>query len=360
MDNYSLYIVAFIITFLVSVFITPYVKKFAIKINAVDKPNGRKVHKSIMPRLGGLAIFISAGVGYLFLDINSKYMSEIIIGALIILITGILDDKYTLSPKVKLAGQLCAAFIVVSSGLLIDKVTLPFIGTVYIEYISYPVTILWIVGVTNAINLIDGLDGLAAGVSSIALMSILILAAMDGRLIVVGLCVILIGSTLGFLVHNFYPAKIFMGDTGALFLGYSISIISMLGLFKNVAIFSFIIPIIVLAIPLFDTFFAIIRRLLNKRNISSPDKQHLHYCLVDLGFSHRTSVLIIYLISACFGISAIIFSHATLWSSLFIMILLMIFIQIGAELIGLIGNNKKPFINMLRRIFSEHRPQKDN
>lgn len=360
MDSYSVYVMSFFVTFLVSVLITPYVKKLAIKINAVDQPNSRKVHKKVMPRLGGLAIFIASGVGYLFLDINLPYMNEIIIGALIILITGILDDKYSLSPSLKLIGQLMAAIVVVSSGLLIDKVTLPFIGTVYIEYISYPVTILWIVAVTNAINLIDGLDGLAAGVSSIALTSILIMDALDGRLVVVGLCVILIGSTLGFLVHNFYPAKIFMGDTGALFLGYSIAIISMLGLFKNVAIFSFIIPIIVLAIPLFDTFFAIIRRILNKQSISSPDKQHLHYCLVDLGFSHRTSVLIIYIMSACFGVSAIIFSNATLWSSLLIMIILMIFIQIGAELLGLIGKNQKPLLNTFRRILSEQRPQKDN
>jgi UDP-GlcNAc:undecaprenyl-phosphate/decaprenyl-phosphate GlcNAc-1-phosphate transferase len=360
MVSISMYVITFMITFLVSLLLTPIVKKLSIKIKAVDYPGGRKLHAEVMPRLGGVAIFIATGVGYLFLDINSIYMTEIIIGAFIILLTGFLDDKYTLSPKLKFVGQLSAAIVVVSSGLLIDKVTLPFIGTVYIEYLSYPVTILWIVGVTNAINLIDGLDGLAAGVSSIALTSILIMAALDGRLVVVGLCLILIGSTLGFLVYNFYPAKIFMGDTGALFLGYSISIISMLGLFKNVAIFSFIIPIIVLAIPLFDTFFAIIRRILNKRSISSPDKQHLHYCLVDLGFSHRASVLIIYLISACFGVSAIIFSYATLWSSLIIMFFLIVFIQIGAEFIGLIGKNQKPFINMLRRIFSELRPQKDN
>ncbi|MED1439658.1 MraY family glycosyltransferase [Aeribacillus composti] len=359
--NYSQYIIAFILTFVMASLLTPFVKKLALKINAVDYPEGRKVHTKVMPRLGGLAIFFAVVIGFLYLQPDDPHMLKIILGATIVLITGILDDIFTLTPKQKLCGQLLAAFVVVTSGLLIDKVTLPFVGTVYIEeYLSYPLTILWIVGVTNAINLIDGLDGLAAGVTAIALTSIMIMGFMDGRLVVVALSVILIGSTLGFLVHNFYPAKIFMGDTGAMFLGYSVAIISMLGLFKNVALFSFVIPIIVLAIPLFDTIFAIIRRILNKQSITMADKHHLHYCLVDLGFSHRTSVLIIYLISACFGVSAILFTHATLWASLIIMIVLIIIIQIGAEIVGLIGENQKPFLNMLKKIFSLNKPQKDN
>lgn len=360
MHSYIDYIVAFILSFTVAVLITPLVKKLAIKIGATDQPNKRKIHKNIMPRLGGLAIFIGVTAGFIYLNPQSIYMTEVIIGAFIIVIIGILDDRFTLPARYKFLGQLVAAIVVVSSGLLVEKFTVPFFGVVYLDFFSYPVTVLWIVAITNAINLIDGLDGLAAGVSSIAMTSILIMAFADSQFLVVALCFILIGSTLGFLVHNFYPAKIFMGDTGALFLGYSISIISMLGLFKNITLFSFIIPIIVLAVPIFDTVFAIIRRLLNKRSIAAPDKLHLHYCLVELGFSHRAAVLVIYFFSACFGFSAIIFSNATLWMSFFILIILLIALQFIAEFVGLIGKNRTPLINMFRRLFSVKKPQKDN
>lgn len=360
MHSYVDYIVAFVLSFTVAVLITPVVKKIAIKIGATDQPDTRKIHKDIMPRLGGLAIFIGVIVGFIYLNPHSEYMTNIIIGAFIIVLIGILDDKYTLQARYKFLGQLVAAIVVASSGLLIEKFTIPFFGELQFDYLSYPVTVLWIVAITNAINLIDGLDGLAAGVSSIAMISILIMAFADSQLLVVALCVVLIGSTLGFLVHNFYPAKIFMGDTGALFLGYSISIISMLGLFKNITLFSFIIPIVVLAVPIFDTVFAIIRRLLNKKSIAAPDKLHLHYCLINLGFSHRSAVLIIYFFSACFGFSAIIFSNATLWISLILMVILLLALQFIAEIVGLIGANRKPLINMIRRIFTVKKTQKDN
>ncbi|MBN8193770.1 undecaprenyl/decaprenyl-phosphate alpha-N-acetylglucosaminyl 1-phosphate transferase [Bacillus sp. NTK074B] len=360
--TYSLtqYILAFLFSFVVSIGITPLVRKLAIKVGAIDKPEERKVHTDLMPRLGGVAIFIGAATGYLYLAPESIYMQAIVTGASIILVVGILDDLYTLSPKLKLVGQIIAALIVISSGLLIEKFTFPFFGTVYLHHwLSFPVTLLWIVGVTNAINLIDGLDGLAAGVSSIALGSILVMAVGDSQVLVIALCVILVGSSLGFLYHNFYPAKIFMGDTGALFLGYSIAIISMLGLFKNVALFSFIIPIIVLAIPIFDTIFAIIRRALKKQNFAQPDKQHLHYCILSLGFSHKASVLIIYCVSACFGGAAILFSNATLWFSIVIIFVLLLLIQFTAEIIGLIGDNRTPLLNMIRRITEVRKPQKN-
>ncbi|MCD8502185.1 MAG: undecaprenyl/decaprenyl-phosphate alpha-N-acetylglucosaminyl 1-phosphate transferase [Bacillaceae bacterium] len=177
-------------------------------------------------------------------------------------------------------------------------------------------------------NLIDGLDGLAAGVSSIALTSILVMAVMDGQWVVVNLSIILIASTTGFLVYNFHPAKIFMGDTGSLFLGYSISVLSMLGLFKNIAIFSFVIPVAILAVPIFDTVFAIIRRLLKRKRLFSPDKSHLHYCLLELGFSHRKSVLIIYGISAFFGLAAIIFSATTMWTGISVVAVFIIILRL--------------------------------
>lgn len=343
-------ILAVVASFFASLLAAPFVKKLAIKINAMDKPNARKVHQKLMPRMGGLSIVIGFGVGLLILQPQSPYLPALLMGALVVIIVGILDDIYTLSPILKLIGQVAAAVIVVSSGLTIDKFTLPFSGPIYLEMWSYPVTILWIVGITNAINLIDGLDGLAAGVSAIAMSSILIMAVMHNQILVIMLCAIMISSTLGFLPYNFYPAKIFMGDTGALFLGYIISVISMLGLFKNVTLFSFVIPIIILAIPIFDTFFAIIRRILNRQSISEPDKQHLHYRLLGFGFNHKTTVLIIYSISLCFGISAILFSKSTLWASFIIIGLLLILIQLGAEFIGLIGQNHKPIINTFRKL----------
>ncbi|WLR44321.1 MraY family glycosyltransferase [Bacillus carboniphilus] len=207
----------------------------------------------------------------------------------------------------------------------------------------------WIVGITNSINLVDGLDGLAGGVSVIAMTSILVLASINNDVMVIALTVILIGSTCGFLVFNFHPAKIFMGDTGSLFLGYCISILSLHGLYKSVTLFSLVIPIIILAIPIFDTFFAIIRRILNKQKISDPDKSHLHHCLLQLGFTHRQTVLIIYAIGTFFGISAIIFSNSTLWGALIIISVLVLLIQITAELIGLIGKHQ-PLLNTFRRI----------
>ena len=353
------FIIAFLISFAVSISITPLIKKIAIKMGAVDQPDTRKVHLDIMPRMGGLAIFIGSFAGFLFLMPQSIYMKEVIAGALVILVIGLLDDRYSLSPKYKLIGQTLAAITVISSGLLIDKVTLPMVGVIYLDWFSYPVTLLWIVGITNAINLIDGLDGLAAGVTSIALGSILIMAIADSQIVVIALCTILIGSSLGFLYHNFFPAKIFMGDTGALFLGYSIAIISMMGLFKNVTIFSFIIPIIVLAIPIFDTLFAILRRALNKQKLAQPDKHHLHYCLLGIGFSHRTTVLILYAVSACFGAAAILFSNATLWASIIIVFVLLILIQFSAELVGLIGENHKPLISAIKKLTEVRRPQKD-
>src|SRR5690625_416737 len=183
---------------------------------------------------------------------------------------------------------------------------------------SVLITVLCVIGVTNAINLIDVLDGLATGISTIAFLSLLTMTIADLQIFAAYLCIVIIGANLGFLYHNFYPAKIYMGDTGSNFLGYMIAVISMLGLFKNIALLSFVIPIIVLAVPIFDTLFAIIRRLLNKQRIMKPDNKHIHYQLLRVGFTHRQSVLIMYAFSLLFGILAILFSTASLVFSHFI------------------------------------------
>ncbi|MDW2876615.1 MULTISPECIES: glycosyltransferase family 4 protein [Bacillaceae] len=344
------YIAAFIAAFAVSILITPLVIKFAHMIGAVDKPNQRKVHSRIMPRLGGLAIFIGVLAGYFVGGLHNEKITGISVGAIIIIVVGILDDKYELSAKYKLAGQLLAAAAVVGSGLTIDLLTIPFIGTFDLSFWTYPITVIWIVAITNAINLIDGLDGLSAGISSIVIATIALLAGIAGKPMILMMSLILLASTLGFLFHNFHPAKIFMGDTGALFLGYSISILSLLGLYKSVTLFSFIVPIIILGVPIFDTAYAILRRIVNKRPISSPDKSHLHHRLLALGLSHRTTVLTIYGFGILFSVSAILFTTQTLWGSLLIIFGLLLITEILAETIGLVHERYKPVIKIYRKV----------
>ncbi|MEE8672463.1 MAG: MraY family glycosyltransferase [Heyndrickxia faecalis] len=335
------------ICFMLTILLTPLIKKLAIRIGAVDKPNQRKVHMKVMPRLGGLAIYISFIAGVLLLQPDSSHSLPILLGSLIIVLTGIIDDIRELSPRVKLMGQLAAALVVILSGIHVEFINLPFGGQLEFGIFSIPLTILWIVGVTNAINLIDGLDGLAAGVSSIALLTISGMAIIMGDAYVTVLGLILMASTIAFLFYNFYPAKIFMGDTGALFLGYMISVLSLLG-FKNVTFISLIIPALILGVPISDTFFAIIRRLVHKQPLSAPDKSHLHHCLLRLGFSHRQVVLIIYAIAAMFSLAAFIFSMATLWGSLIFIGVILITIEIFVESIGLIGKDYKPLLNFIK------------
>lgn len=345
-------IFAFFASFITVLVITPLVIRFAIKIGATDKPNHRKVHEKLMPRLGGLAIFIGVVVGYFVADLHTQRVATISLGAILIIVIGILDDLYELSAKVKFLGQIGIAILVVSSGLTIDFITIPFIiERMDLGWFSYPLTIFWIVGITNAINLIDGLDGLAAGISSIGIACIAIMAGISGKALILSIALIVLASTIGFLFYNFYPAKIFMGDTGALFLGYSISILSLLGLYKSVTLFSIIIPIIILGVPVFDTAFAIIRRMLNKQPISAPDKSHLHHRIMQLGLSHRGTVLVIYMIGALFSVAAILLSSATLWVSLIVIVILFIILHIIAELVGIVGERHKTFSKIYRRIF---------
>jgi len=337
-----------LLCFICSILITPLVKKLAFRLGATDRPNKRKVHAKIMPRLGGLAIYISFMLGLLIMNPYSQYHYGIMAGGLVIVLTGILDDIFELSARIKLFSQIAAALLVVLwGGVHVDFINLPFGGMLEFGPFSIPITILWIVGVTNAINLIDGLDGLAAGVSSIALISISGMAIIMGDVYVMTIGFILLVSTLGFLMYNFYPAKIFMGDTGALFLGYMIAVLSLLG-FKNVTFISFIIPIIILGVPMTDTVFAIVRRLVKKTPLAAPDKSHLHHCFLNLGFTHRQTVLLIYAISAMFGLAAFIFSLTTMWGSLLLITIILLSIELIVESVGLIDKNYRPLLNMLQ------------
>lgn len=356
-----LYIIAFAAALAMALILTPFVKRFAFWVGAVDRPNPRKVHTTIMPRLGGVAIFLAfVGALFIILPVLSEYNANavwaLLLGGSVIVLTGALDDRFELSPKFKLLGQLAAAGVVVAFGLKINVglIDIPFAGGAWLqnmEWLSIPLTIFWIVGVTNAINLIDGLDGLAGGVSAIATATTLVVAVMMNNVTVVLLCTILLGSILGFLVFNFHPAKIFMGDSGALFLGFSLATLSVLG-FKQATLVSFVVPLLILGVPLSDTFFAILRRIANKTPISVADKSHLHHCLRELGLSHRNTVLVIYGISIVFGVLAVFLSQTTLkwWGILAVVLVIVLVLEIAAEAIGIIGKKKKPVLRLLHTI----------
>jgi UDP-GlcNAc:undecaprenyl-phosphate GlcNAc-1-phosphate transferase len=340
------------------VLLTPFVIRFAHAVGAVDRPNERKVHTKIMPRLGGLAIFLAFAGGFVAVspvfglidtDMKANTVWGILIGGAIIVLTGALDDRFDLKPKYKLLGIFAASLVVIAFDMKVEFITIPFVETGHslAHWLSIPITIFWIVGVTNAINLIDGLDGLAAGVSAISVGTILVLAAMMGNVTVILLCAVLLGSTIGFLFFNFHPAKIFMGDSGALFLGFAIATLSILG-FKQATVVSFVIPLFIIAVPFSDTIFAIIRRKWNGKPWNAADKNHLHHCLMRLGLSHRQTVLAIYGLSLVFGLLAILLSNAAQWVTVIAVIVVLFLVEVGGELIGIMHRKKKPVLNFVR------------
>ncbi|NPV90670.1 MAG: undecaprenyl/decaprenyl-phosphate alpha-N-acetylglucosaminyl 1-phosphate transferase [Firmicutes bacterium] len=290
----------------VSLIVTPLLIYLAPKLGAVDLPNQRKVHTGLMPCIGGGAIYLGFVAGTLAIAPTRAESLAFLLGGTIILVVGLIDDLYDISPYLKLAGQILAALSVVYLGIQVDFVTNPFNGeAVSLGILAVPLTVFWIVGVTNAMNLIDGLDGLAAGVAALAAVTMGIVAGQQGQPLVALGAFILAGSTVGFLRYNFHPARIFMGDSGAMFLGFSLAIFAMMGLTKSTTAFSLIIPFVILGIPLLDTFFAIVRRAVNRRPVFAADRDHLHHRLLAIGLSHQSTVLVIYAISVVYGATAI-------------------------------------------------------
>lgn len=306
--EYSNLLVMVVVTFLFVTLFMPIIKKIAIHIGALDVPNKRKVHKVPIPRLGGLGIYAGFLLGYMLFGWESIQMNAILIGSFIIVITGIIDDIKPVSAKYKFLAQLVAAAVIPFYGGIILKDISAFGFYINFGVLAPYVTTIFIAAIMNCINFIDGLDGLAGGISAIYFLMIGIIAVLfKSTGLDVILTFIMFGATLGFLVHNFYPASIFMGDSGSLFLGYIISVISLLG-YKNVTFTSLIVPIFLLMIPIMDTLFAIIRRVIKHESIAMPDKCHLHHQLLKLNFSVRKSVLIIYLIDILFAITSIIYA----------------------------------------------------
>ena len=287
--------------------IMPYIGKLAKAIGAVDIPGGRHIHNKPTPRLGGLGVFAGFILGYILFGNQSAQMNSVLIGSFIIIITGIMDDIAELPPKSKILGQLLAAIVITFYGNILLKEINAF--GIYLEFglLSYPLTIFFILGCINCINLIDGLDGLCGGISSIYFLTIGIIATMKGKYgLEFTLSFVMLGSSLGFLIHNFNPAKIFAGDTGSMFFGFIMAVIALLG-FKNVTMTSLIVPLLVLAIPILDTVFAIIRRLLKGESIAKADRFHIHHQLLNKKFTVKQTVLIIYFVDILFAIASIIY-----------------------------------------------------
>lgn len=334
------YIVAFTIALAVAYFLTPRVKDLAIKVGALDAPDDRKVHTRPIPRMGGLAIYAAFVLAILASMYVSREIMGLLVGGTVILIVGIIDDLKPLPARVKLLGQIVAAAVLVMFDIRIEWLTNPFGEMLYVEYLSIPLTILWVVGLTNTVNLIDGLDGLAAGVSTIASVTILLVALQQNFWTVAVLTAALAGSALGFLQHNFNPAKIFMGDTGSMFLGYMLAAISILGTVKSAATIALIVPIVALGLPILDTAFAIIRRYMSGRPIFKPDKGHLHHRLLEMGLTQKQAVLLMYVISGCLGLSAIALTEVNKSFGAFIIVALLGIAFVGARKIGVLKATK--------------------
>ncbi|MDR0915689.1 MAG: undecaprenyl/decaprenyl-phosphate alpha-N-acetylglucosaminyl 1-phosphate transferase [Oscillospiraceae bacterium] len=291
---------------------TPLVTRFARKVGAIDVPkDDTRMHDHPIPRLGGLAIFIGFLIAVVVFADVSKQVQGILLGAVLIVIIGTIDDIVTLKWYVKLIVQVAAALLAVFHGVVIHALSNPNIFSVK-EYLSFGgtvkivVTTVWIVGITNAVNLIDGLDGLACGVSGISSLTMFIIALVVSDLNVAVIMAALTGACVGFLPFNFNPAKIFMGDTGAYLLGYVLATVSIMGLFKFYAIISFAVPFLVLGLPLFDTTFAFIRRIASGHNPMHRDRGHFHHRLIDLGLSQKQAVFVLYAISAVLGLVAVV------------------------------------------------------
>ena len=307
-NDTNIFLIIFI-TFLASALLVPVAKTIAMHVGALDMPNERKVHKTPMPRMGGLAIFFAFMIGYMLYAPSTTQMLSILMAGFIIVLLGMIDDIKPIRARYKFLVQLiCAGIVTFYGGIVLSEVSGLGLYFKFPEPIAQIVTIFFIVSITNAINLIDGLDGLAAGVSSIYFATIAVIALILNKLsgLDIILALIMLGSTLGFLLHNFNPASIFMGDSGSLFLGFMISVIALLG-FKAATLTSLIIPLLILAIPIFDTVLAIFRRLLKGESIGTPDKEHFHHQLLKMKFSTRVTVLIIYFINILFALVSIFY-----------------------------------------------------
>ncbi|MGF7534897.1 MraY family glycosyltransferase [Bacillus mexicanus] len=338
--NMTPFITIFIVSFFLALITTPLAIKIGLKLGIVDFPDKRKVHKKIMPRSGGIGVFIAFFVSYILSELifnpfTNPVFIHFLVCCVLIFSLGITDDKFNLPAKLKFVVQTLIAIYFSVFVYSIHSVHLPFFDhPIQLGLLSIPITVLWIVGITNAFNLIDGLDGLASGVAGISSLTFFFVALSLGNVIVAFLSLILSGTLFGFLFFNSHPAKVFLGDSGSLFIGFFMAVVSVLEL-KQVAVVSFITPIMIFFIPISDTIYAIVRRKLNKQPIFQPDKSHLHHCLLSLGFSHRTTVWIIYSFCLFFSIGAFVSIKIAVELSVVLLLVYLAGFQIFAKKIGM-------------------------
>ena len=296
---------------LIALVTTPVVRSLAFKMRAVDVPkDNRRMHNHPIPRMGGLAIFLGFLFSVLIFVPLTDELRGMLLGAVVIVVLGVLDDIYALPAMPKFLVQIGAALIAVLQGNVITHLSNPNLFSANpiwnLGVLSIPFSVLWIVAITNAVNLIDGLDGLACGVSAISSMTLLVIALTVSEPQVALLMAALSGACLGFLPYNLNPAKIFMGDTGSTFLGYILAVVSIQGLFKYATIISFAVPFLLMGLPIFDTCFAILRRVSHGQSPMAPDRGHIHHRLIDMGLSQKQAVAVLYVISAILGLSAVV------------------------------------------------------
>ncbi|HFI2472262.1 glycosyltransferase family 4 protein [Streptococcus sp. 32226D021BW] len=360
------YIMVIISTMVVAAFATPLVRFLSLRVGAVDNPNARRINKVPMPSAGGLAIFIAFALAALvFLPrivthVNYHgtylhYVLPLIVSSLIIIITGYIDDVKELGPAPKMFGIVLAATLIwFFTEFHFDSFKIPFGGPLLIfpSWLSFFLTVLWIVAITNAVNLIDGLDGLVSGVSIISLTTMGIVSYFflhDSNIFLTLTIFILVAAIIGFLPYNYNPAIIYLGDTGALFIGFMIGVLSLQGL-KNSTAVAVVTPMIILGVPITDTVVAIIRRKLSGKKISEADKMHLHHRLLSLGLTHRGTVLVIYAISFLFSLTSLLLNVSSRLGGVLLVLTMGLGVEVLCELIGIFGENRMPLLNLLRFI----------
>ena len=360
------YIIVLISTLVLSAVATPLVRFLSFKIGAVDNPNARRINKVPMPTAGGLAVFIAFAVSVLgflpgiikHLNVDGVYIHYVfplVVAGGIIIVTGLIDDVKELKPLPKLSGILIAATIIwLWTDFRFDDFKIPFGGPLihFPSWVSFFLTVLWIVAITNAVNLIDGLDGLVSGVSIISLTTMGIVSYFflhDSNIFLPLTIFILVVSIAGFLPYNYHPAIIYLGDTGALFIGFLIGVLSLQGL-KNSTAVAVVTPMIILGVPITDTVVAIIRRHLSGKKFYEADRMHLHHRLLSMGLTHRGTVLVIYAISFIFSLTSLLLNVSSRLGGVLLMVFLLLGVLILSEMVGIFGENRTPLLNTLRFI----------
>lgn len=342
MDNFTLmpYLYVFLFSLFLSLLTTPLAIKLGPKLGMVDIPDPRKVHKKIMPRSGGLSVFFTFFLTYLILEFvydpfTQPIMVHLLLCCFAIFFLGFMDDRLNLSAKLKFGIQLIIAIYFSVFVSAIETLPIPFLETpIDLGVMSIPFTVIWLVGITNAFNLIDGLDGLSGGIATISSITFFFVSLTLGNSLVAFLSLIMAGTLLGFLYFNSHPAKLFLGDCGSLFIGFTMAALSVLEM-KQVAVISMVTPILIFFVPISDTLYAILRRALKKQPIFSPDKYHFHHCLLSFGFNQKQTVWIIYSFCIALSIGAFFSTKIILEASLLLLIAYLTFFQLIASRIGM-------------------------